>query len=253
MQRPVPLSLSLAVTFALAAAAGQVGIPGAGGTLFVTERQLGSVTAFDSATGEPVWTTMGGAAPIGITQPHGTDKVYSSDEGSNRMSVLDRATGSLIRTIAMGPLPHHLMASRNGEFIYGGEFGHNQIGVVDTSLDMRVAARADLVARHRDVRGSDREHSGAHDDGSSLAVCGRQVLVCCRREPGRRRRHRQPHGGRHRRLSLPEPAGWISPAWRLLPAQERLVGRSLPGPRRKGSRVRRDAFSAESAKIAEDA
>jgi DNA-binding beta-propeller fold protein YncE len=115
------------------------GLAGASGTVFVTERQLGSVTALDAETGDVHWTTMVGAAPIGITQPHGTEKIYSSDEGSNRMSVLDRTTGALLGTIPMGPLPHHLMASRNGKFIYVGEFGHNQIGVVDTSLDARVA------------------------------------------------------------------------------------------------------------------
>ena len=113
--------------------------PYANGTVFVTERQLGSVTAFDAATRAVHWTTMVGASPIGVTQPRGTKKVYSSDEGSNRMSVVDRGTGALLGTIAMGPLPHHLMASRDGKFIYVGEFGHNQIGVVDTSADHRVA------------------------------------------------------------------------------------------------------------------
>jgi DNA-binding beta-propeller fold protein YncE len=113
--------------------------PGAHGTVFVTERQFGSVTAFDAGTGAAHWTTIVGASPIGVTQPRGTEKVYSSDEGSNRMSVLDRGTGALLGTIAMGPLPHHLMASRDGRFIYVGEFGHNQIGVVDTSADYRAA------------------------------------------------------------------------------------------------------------------
>jgi DNA-binding beta-propeller fold protein YncE len=136
------ISMFLLVPLALAAgalSARRDAIPGASGTLFVTERQLGSVTAFDAATGDPLWSQTVGAAPIGVTQPRGTDKVYSSDEGSNRMSVLDRETGAVLGTIAMGPLPHHLMASRDGEVVYVGEFGHNQIGVVDTSLDARVA------------------------------------------------------------------------------------------------------------------
>jgi DNA-binding beta-propeller fold protein YncE len=114
-------------------------IPGARGTVFVTERQFGSISAFDADTGAVQWTTMVGASPIGITQPHGTNKVYSSDEGSNQMSVLDRETGTPIGIVAMGPLPHHLMASGNGRFIYVAEFGHNQIGVVDTSADVRLA------------------------------------------------------------------------------------------------------------------
>ncbi len=109
------------------------------GTVFVTERALGSVTAFDAESGEDLWTTMVGASPIGITVPRRTGKVYTSDEGANRMTVLDRDTGDFIKAIPMGPLPHHLMASPDGKYIYVGEFGSNQIGVVATCADARVA------------------------------------------------------------------------------------------------------------------
>jgi DNA-binding beta-propeller fold protein YncE len=129
----------LSVLLAVAAASASVGLPGANGTVFVTERQLGSVAALDAGTGEVLWVSRVGAGPIGVTQPHGTGKVYSSDEGSNQMSILDRVTGELLGTIPMGPLPHHLLATSNGNLIYVGEFGHNEIGVVDTSVDERVA------------------------------------------------------------------------------------------------------------------
>jgi len=109
------------------------------GTVYVTERQLGSVTALDAATGAVRWTTMVGATPIGVTRPRGTHKVYSSDEGAGQMSVLDRRTGRLLRTIPMGLLPHHLMASSNGRRIYVGEFGQNTVGVIDTRRDRLLA------------------------------------------------------------------------------------------------------------------
>jgi DNA-binding beta-propeller fold protein YncE len=109
------------------------------GTAFVTERQVGSVTAFDGATGTPVWTQPTGVAPIGVTQPRGTDKVYTSDEGSNQMSVFDAWSGAPLGKIAMGPAPHHLMASRDGRRIYVGEFGQNTVGVVDTRTDTEIA------------------------------------------------------------------------------------------------------------------
>jgi DNA-binding beta-propeller fold protein YncE len=109
------------------------------GTVFVTERQLGSVTAFDGATGTPLWTSPTGVAPIGVTLPHGTHKVYTSDEGSNQMSVFDAGTGASLGTIPMGPAPHHLLASENGRRIYVGEFGQNTVGVVDTRSDTEVA------------------------------------------------------------------------------------------------------------------
>ncbi|MET0771024.1 MAG: YncE family protein [Solirubrobacteraceae bacterium] len=112
---------------------------GARGTVFVTERQLGSVTAFDGETGAVLWTARTGAAPIGVTAPRGTGKLYTSDEGSNQMSVFDARSGAARGTITMGPAPHHLMASRDGRRVYVGEFGGPTIGVVDTRADTAVA------------------------------------------------------------------------------------------------------------------
>lgn len=117
----------------------EASLPGAGGTIFVTERTFGSVAAVDADTGAPIWTAKTGGSPIGITLPHGTGRIYTSDEGSNQMSVFDADTGAALGTIAMGPLPHHLMASRNGKRIYVAEFGHNEIGVIDTTVEARVA------------------------------------------------------------------------------------------------------------------
>jgi DNA-binding beta-propeller fold protein YncE len=113
--------------------------PDQGGTVFVTERQLGSVTAFDAGSGRPVWTGPTGATPIGVTQPRRTGKVYTSDEGANQMSVFDLRSGAPLGAIPMGPAPHHLMASRDGSRIYVGEFGQATVGVVDTRSDTEIA------------------------------------------------------------------------------------------------------------------
>jgi putative pyrroloquinoline-quinone binding quinoprotein len=109
------------------------------GTVFVTERQLGSVTAFDATTGAALWTSPTGPTPIGVTRPSGTHKVYTSDEGANQMSVFDEESGTLLGTIPMGLMPHHLMADRSGRRIYVGEFGQNTVGVIDTSTDSAIA------------------------------------------------------------------------------------------------------------------
>src|SRR5688572_22773771 len=122
--RRVPMVIA-ALVVAVAGVRASQGIPGASGTVFVTERQLGSVSALDAASGDVLWTAGVGAAPIGIVQPKGTDKVYTSDEGPDQMTVLDRRTGAWLATIAMGPDPHHLNASQNGELIYVAEFGRN--------------------------------------------------------------------------------------------------------------------------------
>ena len=138
----------LAIASALAGAAAKG--PGPDGTVYVTERTVGSVTAYNANDGTPLWTTRVGISPIGVTRPRGTHKVYSSDEGSNQLSVLDRETGALLRTIPMGPAPHHLIASRDGQRIFVGEFGQNTIGVVDTQSDAEIAhylANPDPLAR----------------------------------------------------------------------------------------------------------
>jgi YVTN family beta-propeller protein len=140
--RRVALFSALLVTFALAARIAGAVQPQAqdtSGTVFVTERQLGSVTAFDGETGKPIWTSMTGKTPIGVVKPRGTNKVYTSDEGSNQMSVFDARTGSPLRTIPMGQGPHHLMVTGNGKLIYVGEFLQNTVGVVDTSTDAEIA------------------------------------------------------------------------------------------------------------------
>ena len=133
------IALSAIVLGAFVTVAAQPLVPGASGTVFVTERQRGTVTAFDAATGSPLWTAPTGLSPIGVTWPDGTAKLYTSDENSNQMTVIDVVTGAPLGAIAMGPLPHHLQASPNGKLIYVAEFGHNQIGVVDTDVDTRVA------------------------------------------------------------------------------------------------------------------
>jgi DNA-binding beta-propeller fold protein YncE len=130
--------VALAMLTPTAAGANEA-VPGANGTIFVTERQLGSVAALDAATGETLWTHTVGATPIGVTQPRGTGKVYTSDEGPDQVSVLDASSGTPVESIPMGPDPHHLMASANGRRLYVAEFGWNRIGVIDTGRDERIA------------------------------------------------------------------------------------------------------------------
>ena len=129
-----------AVALAASVAGAGSGIPGASGTIWVTEQTLNTVTAYDAATGEVLRHTQVGMRPIGITSlPGSSGKTYSSDERSNQMSVIDEETGAVVKQIPMGPAPHHLMLSPNNQYVYVAEFGHNQIGVVDTDLDERVA------------------------------------------------------------------------------------------------------------------
>ena len=110
---------------------------------------------------------VSGDGPIGITQPNWTNKVYSSDEAADQLSVIDADTVSAIRTIDMGDPsgPHHLMASTNGHYIYVGEYHHNVVGVVDTRLDENVF----------DLRASD--VNGAHTHAVWIAPNGKDLYA----------------------------------------------------------------------------
>ena len=125
------------------------------GTIWVTERTpggLSTVAAIDAATGESQGITPVGDAPIGITHPNGTNKIYSSDEAADQLSVIDRDTVTVIRTIDTGSPsgPHHMMASADGRYIYFGEYHHDMVGVVDTRLDENIAdyQASDVMGAH---------------------------------------------------------------------------------------------------------
>jgi DNA-binding beta-propeller fold protein YncE len=144
------LAMLLLVPVAVATAAVASGgdpIPGAGGTVWVTERTPGSssVAAFDAATGALLGWTPVGSAPIGVVVPHGSAYAYSSDEAADQLSVISRDEIRVVATIPMGTgsRPHHLMASPNGRLIYVAEYNHNVVGVVDTARNANVE---DIVA-----------------------------------------------------------------------------------------------------------
>ena len=114
-------------------------LPGEYGTVWVTDRVLNNVSAFDAGTGDVLATIPVGSAPIGITAPFGKGKVYTSDEGSNQVSVISRRGRRVVKTIATGPRPHHMSSSLLGDRVYVAEFGSNTIGMIDTATDTKVA------------------------------------------------------------------------------------------------------------------
>jgi YVTN family beta-propeller protein len=118
------------------------------GTIWVTERTAGrsTVAAIDAATGQLLGIVGVGDSPIGITAPAGTNKVYSSNEDAQEVSVIDKDTFTVVTRIPMGARPHHLMAARNGQHVYVAQFGTNTVGVIDTKLDEKVA---DVAVSHQ--------------------------------------------------------------------------------------------------------
>ena len=122
-------------------------LPGASGTLWVTNRTpvggpvvdptAGSVTVFDAGTLAVIDTITVGSKPTAVLRAKGTDKVYvSNGSPSNTVSVISRDTLSVIDTIDTGDRsdPHHMAQSR-GSAVYVALFGTNKVGVIDTATD----------------------------------------------------------------------------------------------------------------------
>lgn len=114
-------------------------LPGAGGTLWVTNKTLNNVAVFDASDGELLGIVPVGSEPIGVIAPHGSGKVYVSNEKDNTVSVIEKSSLSVIKIIPTGPRPHHINTSPNGKFVYVAEFGGNTVGVIDTETDALVA------------------------------------------------------------------------------------------------------------------
>lgn len=110
---------------------------GVHGTLWVTNKTLNNVVAFDAATGDVLATISVGLTPIGIIAPKDTGKVYVSNEDGNSVSVISKTTLSVITTISLGAgtKPHHVNASADGRYVFVAEFGTNKIAMIDTLND----------------------------------------------------------------------------------------------------------------------
>jgi YVTN family beta-propeller protein len=132
---PLLLAMLAGLVPALAGATHQPRLDAVRGTVWVTDRLLNRVGAFDAATGLNEANIPVGLNPIGVVAPKHTGKVYVSDENSNTVSVVSKETLSVIATIATGSRPHHLVASNGGDRVYVAEFGQNTVAVIDTAID----------------------------------------------------------------------------------------------------------------------
>ena len=143
--RKFTLSAALIVA-ALALAAGFAGAakkmgtePARNGVRDGARARPGSVTAFDAATGRPIWTPGRARRRSASSSRAGRTRSTRRTRARTRCRCSTAGPARSLKTIPMGPGPHHLMASRNGERIYVGEFGQNTVGVVDTASDTEIA------------------------------------------------------------------------------------------------------------------
>ena len=103
-------------------------------TVWVTNRDQGTLTVFDADTGEvetPIPITVGaGAHDLVVSRRAG--KAFVINETDNTVSVLSASRPELLLdTIPLGPRPHHTKLSHDGKTVYVGLFGTNRIAAID--------------------------------------------------------------------------------------------------------------------------
>jgi DNA-binding beta-propeller fold protein YncE len=134
--RPVALALLLAAAIApLAASAHWKEGHRERDTIWVANRDQGTVMVFDATTGDAVSATpipVGPGAHDIVVSPR-TRTAFVSDD-SSKVFVLSTMTREVIDTVQFSPgsRPHHLSLSHDGKTVYVGLFSSNTVASIDT-------------------------------------------------------------------------------------------------------------------------
>ena len=152
MRRITLIASLAAVALAVAGAVGGADGGSLGqerGTLWVTNRGINTLAAYDAATGRLLGTTDVGREPNDVVVPPKTGKAYVTNEADSTISVVSTTSFNVLKTIPVGSRPHHIEATPDGTMVVFGEFGTNKVGMLDTRTDTlrEVAASLDPAAR----------------------------------------------------------------------------------------------------------
>ncbi len=131
---------SLALLAAFGAPAREAGnaatpLPGLRGTVWVVDKILNSVAAFDPATGSVRAVVPVGTDPNSVVVAPGTSKAYITNEVSNDVSVVSTMTFEVLATIPVPSRPHHIRTSRDGKYVYVSQYATNGFAIIDTASD----------------------------------------------------------------------------------------------------------------------
>jgi DNA-binding beta-propeller fold protein YncE len=104
------------------------------GSVWVANRDVGEVTVFDAASGDPVETFPTGPGAHEVAISRRARQAYVTNEFENKISIISTQTGES-RKIPLGPQPHHAEPSRDGRNVVVGLVGTNKVGLIDTATD----------------------------------------------------------------------------------------------------------------------
>jgi YVTN family beta-propeller protein len=104
-------------------------------TVWVVNRDQGTVMVFDAASGDPVTPTPVAVGPglHDIVASPRTGTVFITDDAS-RVYVMSTTTHEVVETVQFNAAsrPHHLSISHDGKTVYVGLFASNTVAAIDT-------------------------------------------------------------------------------------------------------------------------
>lgn len=139
------------------------------GTIWVANRGVHTIRAFDAATGELGNTVVmrPGSQPGDLAYANG--KLYVAEEFGTppAIAIVDAETGAVTNRILMaaGSRPHHVHASVRGDLVAFGLYGTDMVAVVDTRTDTLLGPWDTNPAST-----SGRAHAGAFSKKGTLYV-----------------------------------------------------------------------------------
>lgn len=138
MKGVLSVCIVLGAAVSLVAIAGVAGAsspvrPGLEGTVWVANRAIPRLVAYDAATGDLRYSVTLNALASDVAV--GKDKVYVGEEAANAIAVIEGRSGEIVGRIGTGARPHHLAASSGGTYVAYSLFGTNKVGVIDARTD----------------------------------------------------------------------------------------------------------------------
>jgi YVTN family beta-propeller protein len=133
-----PLVFALATFFAILVPGAQTSpatLTGQRGTLWVVNKTLNNVTAFEGASGAVIATVSVGKNPNSVVVAPRSLKAYVTNEDSNDVTVISTMTHAVVATIPVPSRPHHIRTNLDGSRVYVAEYNANKVAVIDTASD----------------------------------------------------------------------------------------------------------------------
>jgi hypothetical protein len=149
-------------------------------TIWVTNRDKGTVAVFDAFTGdlktaEPI---LVGAGAHDVVVSERARKAYVTAEGLDEIAVVSASALTWLENVPTGDSPHHVSIDRSGRTVSVGLVATNEIALIDTATDKEVARYFTTASATAKAHAPAFSHDGRfifvpHEAGNLLTILQR--------------------------------------------------------------------------------